>query len=288
MGTREVFAAGRTAVITGAASGIGLATARHCAAQGMNVVLADLPGAALETAAAAVAAVPGCAAAVAEPLDVADAAAVNGLADRTLDRLGDVAFLMNNAGSGFGAKAFTAYEAWRRTFDVNLWGVVNGVQAFTQRLIDQARPAMIVNTGSKQGITNPPGDPAYNATKAAVKSLTESLALELRNLPGGNVSAHLLIPGLTYTGLIARHLPQKPPAAWTSEQVVERMLQTLEAGGFYILCPDNETTPDMDARRILWGAGDVAHGRPALSRWHPDFAQAFAAHMAAPEIEEGR
>lgn len=287
MGARDVFATGRTAVITGAASGIGLATARHCAAQGMNVVLADLASDALGTAAAAVTAVPGCAAVVAEPLDVADGAAVSRLADRTFARFGDVAFLMNNAGSSFGAKAFTAYEAWRRTFDVNLWGVVNGVQAFTQRIVDQATPAMIVNTGSKQGITNPPGDPAYNATKAAVKSLTESLALELRNLSGGMVSAHLLIPGFTYTGLIARYLPEKPPAAWTSEQVVERVLQTLEAGGFYILCPDNETTAHTDARRILWSAGDVAHGRPALSRWHPDFAQAFAEHMSAPVVEEG-
>jgi NADP-dependent 3-hydroxy acid dehydrogenase YdfG len=78
---------------------------------------------------------------------------------------------------------------------VNLWGVVHGVQAFMPRMIEQGAPGWIVNTGSKQGITNPPGDAAYNdATKAAVKSLAESLAHELRTLEGCRVTAHLLVP----------------------------------------------------------------------------------------------
>lgn len=63
------------------------------------------------------------------------------------------------------------------------------------------------------------------------------------------------------------------------------MWRGLDAGDFYILCPDNETTAEIDARRVLWSAGDLIHGRPALSRWHPDFKAAFDAHMARPSRE---
>ncbi len=267
-------------MITGAASGIGLAAARACAAHGMNVVLVDMPGGALE---AAVASLTGGGEVLAEGVDVADRAAIERLAETTFARFGGVGFLMNNAGTSFGGRPFGAYEAWRRSFDVNLFGILHGIEAFTPRMLGQGAPGIIVNTGSKQGITNPPGDPAYNASKAAIRSLTESLALSLRNIEGAQVTAHLLVPGFTYTGLIQRRLPQKPPAAWTSEEVVAHMFTRLGEGAFYILCPDNETTPEMDARRILWGAGDIAEGRPALSRWHPDYAQAFARYMAGED-----
>jgi NAD(P)-dependent dehydrogenase (short-subunit alcohol dehydrogenase family) len=163
---------------------------------------------------------------------------------------------------------------------VNLMGVLNGTQAFAQAMIDQAAPAVIVNTGSKQGITSPPGDTAYNVSKAGIKALTEGLAHTLRQLPGCRVSAHLLVPGFTYTGMTAKRIPSKPPAAWTAEQVVEEMLTAVGRGDFYILCPDNETTRAMDEKRIAWGAGDLIHNRPALSRWHPDYKQAFDAFMA--------
>ncbi len=112
-----------------------------------------------------------------------------------------------------------------------------------------------------------------------MKSLTESLQHGLRNIDGGQVTAHLLIPGFTYTGMIQKRIPQKPPSAWTSDQVVERMVAALAAGDFYILCPDNETTAEIDARRIAWNAADIARNRPALSRWHPDHAAEFADWM---------
>jgi short-subunit dehydrogenase len=150
-------------------------------------------------------------------------------------------------------------------------------------MIASGKPGLIVNTGSKQGITSPPGDTAYNVSKAAVKSLTEGLAHSLRNIPGCQISAHLLIPGFTYTGMIARHLPEKPAAAWTAEQVVEALLAGLVAGDFYILCADNETPRELDEKRILWSAGDIIHNRPALSRWHPDFKEAFEAFVSAPQ-----
>jgi len=272
-----IFRAGRTAVITGAASGIGLAAARRCAAAGMTVVMTDIADD-LASAASEAAALGGRV--EAQRLDVTDFAAVQALRQDVFSRFGDVALLMNNAGRSVPSQPFGALDAWRKTFDVNFWGVVHGVQAFTQAMVDQGAPARIVNTGSKQGITNPPGNPAYNATKAAVKSLTESLQHGLRNIEGGQVTAHLLIPGFTYTGMIKAWIPQKPPSAWTAEQVVEEMVRALAAGDFYILCPDNETPREIDAARMAWNADDIARNRPALSRWHPDYAAAFADYMA--------
>ncbi|MEN0076560.1 MAG: oxidoreductase, partial [Paracraurococcus sp.] len=126
----------------------------------------------------------------------------------------------------------------------------------------------------------PPGDPAYNVSKAGVKAFTEALQHSLRNTPGCRISAHLLIPGFVFTGLTAKGRTEKPAAAWTPEQTVDFMLQRLAAGDFYILCPDNDVDRATDERRILWAAGDIVENRPALSRWHPDHAEAFAAFMA--------
>jgi NAD(P)-dependent dehydrogenase (short-subunit alcohol dehydrogenase family) len=137
----------------------------------------------------------------------------------------------------------------------------------------------VINTGSKQGITQPPGDTAYNVSKSGVKALTEGLAHTLRQQTGGRVSAHLLIPGFTYTGMVAAHVPAKPAAAWTAEQVVEFMLERLAAGDFYILCPDNDVTRAMDEKRIAWMAGDLIENRPALSRWHPEWEGPFREWM---------
>jgi NAD(P)-dependent dehydrogenase (short-subunit alcohol dehydrogenase family) len=148
-------------------------------------------------------------------------------------------------------------------------------------MIERGRPGLIVNTGSKQGVTTPPGDPAYNVSKAGVKVFTEALAHELRNIPGARISAHLLIPGFVFTGLTAKGRAVKPAAAWTPEQTVDFMLGRLEAGDFYILCPDNDVPRELDERRILWAAEDIVRNRPALSRWHPDYADAFAAFVKA-------
>jgi NAD(P)-dependent dehydrogenase (short-subunit alcohol dehydrogenase family) len=270
------LALNRVAVVTGAASGIGLAAAAKFAAFGMKVCMADANGAALEAAAAKVRA------AAAKPEDVRSFTVdVSNLEDvRRLNTaafaFGDVALLMNNAGTGGGGELFGDPARWRRIIDVNLWGVINGVQAFAPDMIHQGTDAAIVNTGSKQGITCPPGDTAYNVSKAGVKVVTEALAHELRNIEGCRVSAHLLIPGFTFTGMTKGSRTEKPPAAWTAEQVVDFMLASMGKGDFYILCPDNDVPRDMDERRILWAAGDIVENRPPLSRWHPDYRRAFA------------
>jgi NAD(P)-dependent dehydrogenase (short-subunit alcohol dehydrogenase family) len=185
---------------------------------------------------------------------------------------------MNNAGIGPGSSVL-APDGWQRTLGVNHWGVINGTQAFGPGMLARGRPGLNVNTGSKQGITTPPGNPAYNVSKAGVKVFTEALQHELRNTAGAQVSAHLLIPGFVFTGLTKGDRREKPPAAWTPEQTVDFMLGRLEAGDFYILCPDNDVPRELDERRILWAAGDIVENRPPLSRWHPDYGDVFAAFL---------
>ena len=282
MPTHPALAAGRVAVITGAASGIGLAAARRFAGLGMKLCLADLSAAALEAAAADItAATPVRPVIVTVPTDVADAAQVAALHDRAYADLGEVAVLMNNAGTAPGGGPWEHPDRWRRVLEVNLWGVINGVQSFAPSMLAQGTACAIVNTGSKQGITCPPGDAAYNVSKAGVKVLTEALAHSLRQEPGGRVSAHLLIPGSTFTGMTAGGRAEKPAGAWMPDQVIDMLVAGMGAGDFYILCPDNDVTRAIDARRILWAAGDIVHNRPALSRWHPAHEAEFRAFLAA-------
>ena len=274
---REAIEKGGLAVVTGAANGVGKAAAQRFLQDGLGIVLVDLPGEALDAAEAELRDMAGASATVqAVPTDVTDAATVTALADRAFS-LGEVAVLMNNAGIALPTGSWDGTQNWRKLMEVNLFGVMNGVHAFLPRMIDAARPALVINTGSKQGITTPPGNPAYNASKAAVKVMTEMLAHDLREATAP-ITAHLFVPGFTYTGMIQKFMPEKPAAAWTSEEAIDYMLRRVSAGDFYILCPDNDVSEERDIKRVEWAMGDIIHNRPALSRWHPDFAQAFAEH----------
>lgn len=273
------FSPGNTAVITGAASGIGLAAAKRLALMGMKIVLADIGGTRLDDASRAVSAIAGDDAVLAVASDVSKADEVDRLADRAFGAFGAVSLLMNNAGVGDNpGKPWENRDAWKRLLDINFWGVVHGVEAFAPRMLASAKPGLIINTGSKQGITTPPGNLAYNVSKAGVKTFTEGLAHALRNEPGAHLSAHLLIPGFTYTGL-TEGATEKPAGAWTGEQVVDFMLESLVGGDFYILCPDNDVARPLDEKRMAWAIGDIIENRPALSRWHPDHKDAFAAFI---------
>ena len=266
------------AVVTGGAAGIGLATARRFAALGMAVVIADVRAALLPAASEDLRAA-GARAVHAVPVDVSNRAALEALEADVAARFGGTDILMNNAGIQPGSTLFGDEETWRRVLEVNFWGIASGARVFGPRMIARGRPGAIVNTGSKQGITTPPGDPAYNVSKAAVKVFTEALAHELRNTERCRITAHLLIPGFVFTDLTRGARSEKPAGAWTPEETADFFLDRMAAGDFYILCPDNDVPRALDEKRIAWAAGDITQNRPPLSRWHPDWAEAFAAYV---------
>ncbi|KAF9562675.1 NAD(P)-binding protein [Agrocybe pediades] len=269
-----VIHAGRVALVTGAASGIGKAAAIEFAKLGLKVAIADLSEDALQAVGKTLAGIVGDANVLVVPTDVSQLDQVVRLRDKVYEAWGEVAVLLNNAGIGPKGTSWEGLDNWHKIFDVNVFGVVNVQHTFVPSMLHQENPAMVINTGSKQGITNPPGNAAYNASKAAVKSLTEGLAHELRANQSGNVTAHLFIPGWTFTGITSQTSTDpssKPAGAWTAEETVLYMLDKVREGEFYVLVPDNETKREVDQLRIMWAAADVAEGRPALSRWHKDW-----------------
>ena len=273
------FTKNAVAVITGGASGIGLAAAKAFAGMGMKVCIADLGADRLRIAAEAIAAFSpsGADAVLSVETDVSKPDDLMLLQEAVSARFGGVDVLMNNAGIGLGSTLLGPVEAWQRTLDVNLWGVIHGTRKFLPGMLAGRKPGLIINTGSKQGITTPPGDTAYNISKAGVKVFTEALAHDLRNMQDAQITAHLLIPGFVFTGMTAGSRTEKPAAAWTPEQTVTFMIDSINRGDFYILCPDNDVPRSLDERRILWAAGDITENRQPLSRWHPEYAEAFKA-----------
>jgi NAD(P)-dependent dehydrogenase (short-subunit alcohol dehydrogenase family) len=264
------------AVITGGASGIGFAAAAAFARNGMKVCIADVDQARLADAATRLSSLTSATHVMTFAIDVSKAESVMELERAVRERFGGTDILMNNAGIQPGSTLFGEPDNWQRIIGVNMWGIINGSRIFAPHMIARGRAGLIINTGSKQGITTPPGDPAYNVSKAGVKAFTEALQHELRNTANCRITAHLLIPGFVFTGLTAKGRTEKPAGAWTAEQTVNFMLMRLEAGDFYILCPDNDVPRALDEKRMLWAAGDIVENRPPLSRWHPDHADAFA------------
>jgi NAD(P)-dependent dehydrogenase (short-subunit alcohol dehydrogenase family) len=269
MSNREAIRKGNVALVTGGADGIGLASAKYFADKGMSVYVADINDEKLTLASKESPDL------TAVHTDVTDLSQVEALRDRIYAEKGQLNILMNNAGSGFGTGCWTEYDNWRNTLDLNVYGVVHGLQVFVPSMLEEGNPGVVINTGSKQGITNPPGDPAYNASKAAVKAITEQLAHSFLNTENCNLTAHLLVPGFVYTGIVSKWLPEKPEGAWWPDQVAEFMGAALERGDFYIICPDNDVDRNRDNKRMAWAMGDLIENRPALSRWNPQYVEAF-------------
>jgi NAD(P)-dependent dehydrogenase (short-subunit alcohol dehydrogenase family) len=274
-----VIAKDNVAVVTGGASGIGLAAAVAFARAGMKVCIVDVDEARLQEAATKLSSVAAPANVMTSAVDVSSAESVKELERAVGAHFGGTDLLMNNAGIQPGSTLFGEPDNWQRIIGVNMWGIINGSRIFAPNMIARGNAGLIINTGSKQGITTPPGDPAYNVSKAGAKAFTEALQHELRNTKDCHITAHLLIPGFVFTGLTAKGRTEKPAGAWTPEQTVDFMLGRLQAGDFYILCPDNDVPRALDEKRMLWSAGDIVENRPPLSRWHKDYADAFAKYV---------
>ncbi|KAJ9115711.1 hypothetical protein QFC20_001038 [Naganishia adeliensis] len=247
----------------------------------MKVFLADIDAELLESARKQVDAAATGGEVESMVVDVSKLADVVALKDKVMELWGEVAILMNNAARFESATTFSLTKSpeqlvadWDKVMDVNYRGVLHGTAVFAPIMANQENSSCIINTGSKQGITTPPGNAVYNVSKSAVKTLTEQLAHELRNTPDSKCTAHLFIPGWVHTGHRSR-TQEKPAGAWTAEQTVGYMLDKLAQGQFYILCPDNDVSTELDKLRIAWSVGDILEDRPALSRWHPEYKARF-------------
>jgi len=305
-----ILEAGKVAVITGAGTGIGRCTALRCAKLGMKLVLADINGGDLESVKAVCIGLGAQSDAVlTQVCDVTSEAAVRALKDVAFSTFKSVNFLMNNAAiqNNGQASAIEFLDRWKAIMDVNFWGVVYGCQIFVPDMIASGEKCVVVNTGSKQGITAPPGDTAYNCSKAAVKTLTEGLQHTLRSTPDCKVNAFLLVPGWTitmiatnankrmkgddfdpktaqdersYDGVEDRAVAQEKleaRGAWPADRVVDELFSAVNTGApFYIICPDNETTVSQDKGRMQWAADDVLFRRVPLSRWSAQYKEEYA------------
>ncbi|WP_338695116.1 SDR family NAD(P)-dependent oxidoreductase [Streptomyces sp. Q6] len=287
--------AGQVAVVTGAASGIGLALARRFAADGLKVVLADVEKGALESAAADLRA--DGATVHARVVDVGEREQMKALAEDTYATFGACHVLCNNAGVGSGAEGrMWEHEPndWKWAFDVNVWGVFHGIQAFVPRMLAAGEPGHVVNTSSGDGGIAPlPTASVYAVTKAAVVTMTESLYAHLR-AEHARVGASVLFPGphMLRTGLweshrnrpdrFAKERPRKTPYRsldqWEAamkeagkqveftpvEEVADFVAQGIAADRFWLL-PDSEHS-DRQIR---------ARSRSMLDRANPAYLESF-------------
>jgi len=272
--SNKLFSKGQVALITGAAMGIGRAAAIAFAKRGLSIVAVDLAGDDLSSLESELKGITGnhekvlCLEA-----DLSDPESLALIQSRVEKSFGNVNVLMNNAVSREGRTFDGTTDQWKQLFDVNVWALIDASRRFLPAMLKSGQRSAIINVGSKQGITNPPGTPAYNMAKAAVKVFTEQLEHDLRSCQLGNgdmnngqVTSHLLVPGWTTTGK-----NQHKQGAWLPNQVIDYMITAIDKHSFYIICPDDEVSTDMDNRRIIWGAQDITQDRPPLSRWHSDF-----------------
>jgi NAD(P)-dependent dehydrogenase (short-subunit alcohol dehydrogenase family) len=241
--------AGRVAVVTGAASGIGRGLARHAAREGMRVVLADVETQALEDAVAEIRDLGADAMGI--RTDVSRADEVQALADQAFDRFGAVHLLCNNAG------VFQAGVVWQRTqadwdwvMGVNVWGILHAIRAFVPRLLEQDTDAHIVNTASMAGLITVAYSGPYVVSKFAAAALTECLAHDLR-AQGSTIGVSCLVPGLVDTRIAdsTRNRPDEPPSEVTAPDhhfVADVLKQQTSTGGRH---PDEVAAIVFDAVR---------------------------------------
>lgn len=252
--------AGKVAVVTGAASGLGLAMARRFASEGASVVLADVDEGAL---AVAVKLVAGPAGAMAVPTDVSDPGAVDELARRTVERFGAVHVVCNNAGTVVAGRAWEISLAdWQRVLGANLWGVINGIRTFVPILLAQGEPAHVVNTASMAGVTSLPTLGPYVTSKHGVVALSEVLHHDLAAI-GAPIGVSVLCPGFVPTRLgrddKLSPVAEPAPGAVTADDVAGHVRAALSDGRFYVFTHPGST------REVEQRSAAIVDGRsPAL------------------------
>ena len=274
--------AGKVAVITGGASGIGLGLARRFAADGMKLVLVDIEERALANAAEALQAEG--AEVLAERVDVSDGGSMDALGRRVVDRFGTVHVVCNNAGVAASGPIWTLTEAdWQFTLGVNLWGVIHGLRVFTPHLVRQ-NEGHVVNTASLAGLVSVPGMAPYNASKHAVVTISETLYGELAARPDNRVGVSVLCPGFVQTRIHEsernrptelrnpKREPTEQQAAMADtmraliqegipvEDVAERVHRAVVEGEFYVFTHDHTVPATRQRMEAI-----VDGGRPALS-----------------------
>jgi NAD(P)-dependent dehydrogenase (short-subunit alcohol dehydrogenase family) len=268
---------GKVAVVTGGASGIGLAVARAAAAAGMKVVLADIEESALKEADRALAA--DGAEVLSVATDVSVGSSVEELRDKTLARFGAVHLVHNNAGVAVGGPLWTVSEAdWTWILGVNLWGVIHGIRAFVPVLLEQGE-GHVVNTASLAGLTSPGLLGPYNVTKHSVVTMSETLYRDLA-LAGSTVGVSVLCPGFVQTRIAEsdRNRPEWAPAAPVAEgaefqgvmhdlvaggigatTVADRVLEAVRTNRFYIITHDDtQAMVEVRLRDIIEGRNPSA------------------------------
>jgi len=242
---------GKTAVVTGAASGIGKALSLALAGRGANIVMADVEAASLEAARSEVAATG--AEAIGLPTDVTKEDQVEALADTAWDRFGAVHIVCNNAGVLIRGSMLDAdRKDWEWILGVNLWGVIHGVRAFAPRMAASGEEGHIVNTASEAGHFAGDGYSVYNTSKFAVVGLTESLARDLRNT---KIGVSMLCPGQVETGIFTntnrpsdfqKDAAEIPMDRRVAENVMEpadvatKVIAGIEAGAIYVFSHEDE------------------------------------------------
>lgn len=284
--------AGKVAVVTGAASGIGRALAEALVEQGSRVVLADVEKPALDATTSELEKSTG-AEVLGVVTDVSDVASVFSLADEVYDRFGEVDILVNNAGVGApSAKVWeTTPNDWRWVINVNLFGVVYGILAFVPRMVASGKPGYVVNTSSGDGAVTPmPAASVYAASKAAVSTVTECLAAQLRD-EGAPIGVSLFLPagkGLLDTGLwtadrnrppeLARELPRSTPPMTVAqlrdgaakagrdlpiqplEELAQAVLDGMRKGTYCITIGLESSAKTLRERAERFGRGEIPLG----------------------------
>jgi NAD(P)-dependent dehydrogenase (short-subunit alcohol dehydrogenase family) len=302
----ELMQHGNTAVVTGASSGIGRSACMKFASYGMNVWMIDIDSTELLVAQKMIKseyAIHNDQLILAEVVDVSNYDSMCSLANQVFDATGGKCHIvMNNAGIGLGGDSMTDMKILQTVINVNTYGPIHGCLAFVPRMKESNEPGIIINTGSKQGITMPPGNLSYNISKAALKVYTEGLEHELmasRMSGTCKLRAVLLVPGWVNTSIALKsnrikaiekgetynddqaffHEGKPHSDAWMPMQIIDFMQNEIDSGRFYIICPDNDVNRTTDNLRMTWTMQDITQNRPPLSRWHPDYKDQFIEYL---------